>query len=189
MSFRTLLRRAVLCFDHTCHVPYLIDVWCMCGVESHDVVCYYIFVAFTTIWCCMACSSTCVMLSVLDDNDLDHDPAHIYHDIIYMLVLNVQHLRCCVSNIIMSCRVPWYHNYHHDTMLSFTMQCSLWWRTVKCHDAVHRLFQSAVYSAMKLLFLCVRVLRRYVPYGHDIFCMVHAINVCCDSTMMCTLHP
>ena len=29
--------------------PYLIDVWCMCGVQSHDVVCYYILVAFTTI--------------------------------------------------------------------------------------------------------------------------------------------
>ena len=74
-------------------------------------------------------------------------------------------------------------------MLSFTMQwiCDDAY-TVKCHDAVHRLFQSAVYSAMKLalLYICVRI-RRYVPYRHDIFCMVHAINVCSDSTMMCTL--
>jgi hypothetical protein len=52
---------------------------------------------------------------------------------------------------------------------------------------VYILFQSAVYSAMKLVFLYIRVLRHYVLYDNDIFCMVHAINVCCDLTMMCTL--
>jgi len=92
----------------------------LCGVQSHDVVCYDIFVAFTTIWCCMACS-TCMMLSVLDDNvDFDHDSIPWYF--IYVGVkrtalgtLCIEHHHVMQSTMI-SQLPPWHDVILYDAM-------------------------------------------------------------------------
>jgi hypothetical protein len=99
-------------------------------------------------------------------------------------MLCIKHYHVMQSTMI-SQLPPW-----HDAILYDAMD--LWWRTVKCHDAVHRLFQSAVYSAMKLvlLYICVRI-RRYVPYRHDIsvWCMISMCAVIRRwCVQLCSIH-